>query len=828
MDSRARIVFGYAFAATAWILFSDSLMVAMWPNIEHLKQVSLWKGLAFVATTSLVLHLLLARIGQRERTRNLALFESHPAAMLLIDPHTRAIVDANPSACAFYGWDRRALCEMNITDINTLPPAAVESQVARAMGSKSNVFHFRHRTASGEIRDVEVHSGSVEIDGRSLVYSIIHDETARVNAQQIIGRKENLYAAISEASAEIVRMPDAQRIYEAVCRIAVERTELLFAWVGTLEAGQSEIRPTAIHGQDAGYLAAIRVSADAATPMGRGPSGIVASSGSPYVNNDFLGNPLTAPWHEAAARAGIGSSAAFPIRRGGQLVAILNVYAPHAGYFDREVVELMERLATDVSFALDNDERRRREAQASAALAASEARWRFALTGGGHGVWEWNARTQQVFFSTEWKSMLGYAENEIGNTLDEWSSRVHPDDMPHVQHELDRHLAGDTTSYFSEHRMRCRDGSYRWVEDRGKIMSRDDKGDPLVLIGTHTDITERKTAEQLAQSLSEQMQHYLAFSPIVSYALTFENGAWRPVWVSDNVARLFGYSQQEVLDPGWWAAHLHPEDRDAALAGMQTLTAAGELGHEYRFVRKDGGTIWILDKLRLVSDEQGWPLRAVGAWSDIGVRRKAEATIRDYAVRLEGTLTATVDAMSTMVELRDPYTAGHEQRVAMLAVAIAAEMGLGEELQRGLRVAGAVHDIGKIAVPAEILSKPGQLTDIERQLARFHPEQGYQILRGIPFPWPVAEVAHQHHERMDGSGYPLGLKGDAILLEARIVAVADVVESMLSHRPYRPALGIEAALHEIESHAGAYYDTAVAGACLRLFREKGYVVPTRD
>lgn len=179
---------------------------------------------------------------------------------------------------------------------------------------------------------------------------------------------------------------------------------------------------------------------------------------------------------------------------------------------------------------------------------------------------------------------------------------------------------------------------------------------------------------------------------------------------------------------------------------------------------------------------------------------------------------------SALMEMigRDPHTAGHERRVAGLAVAIGAELGFGAPRQEGLRVAGHLHDIGKITIPAEILSKPGKLRAIELQLIQGHPQASYDVLKGVEWPWPVAQVALQHHERMDGSGYPQGLKGEAILLEARIMTVADVVEAMSSHRPYRPGLGIDKALAEIERGRGTAYDTDIADACLRLFREKFY------
>ena len=184
----------------------------------------------------------------------------------------------------------------------------------------------------------------------------------------------------------------------------------------------------------------------------------------------------------------------------------------------------------------------------------------------------------------------------------------------------------------------------------------------------------------------------------------------------------------------------------------------------------------------------------------------------------------TIRAMAMIVEQRDPYTAGHQERVANLSVAIAQDLNLSEEQISGIRMAGMIHDIGKMKVPAEILSKPTKLSHIEFDLIKSHAETGYRILETIAFPYPVAKIAYQHHERINGSGYPQGLKGDEILIEARILAVADVVEAMASHRPYRPALGIDAALKEIEKNRGIFYDNTIADACLRLFREKSFQI----
>ena len=200
----------------------------------------------------------------------------------------------------------------------------------------------------------------------------------------------------------------------------------------------------------------------------------------------------------------------------------------------------------------------------------------------------------------------------------------------------------------------------------------------------------------------------------------------------------------------------------------------------------------------------------------------AEEELRQSFEKLQRTLEGTITALAAMVEKRDPYIAGHHQRVTRLACAMAEEMGFTEERIEGIRVAGTLLDIGKIDVPAEILNKPSPLNNFEFAIIKTHPQVGHDLLRTIEFPWPVAPILLQHHERMDGSGYPKGLAGESILLEARILGVADVVEAMTSRRPYRLALGIDKALGEISRNSGVLYDPEGVEACLKLFTEKGF------
>jgi putative nucleotidyltransferase with HDIG domain len=208
----------------------------------------------------------------------------------------------------------------------------------------------------------------------------------------------------------------------------------------------------------------------------------------------------------------------------------------------------------------------------------------------------------------------------------------------------------------------------------------------------------------------------------------------------------------------------------------------------------------------------------------VKTRREEDVKLQHALDSLRKALGTTIQVMVSVIEMRDPYTAGHQKKSADIARAIATEMGLDKDKIEGIRMAGIIHDIGKLSVPVAILSKPTKLSEIEFSLIKEHARSGYDMLKDVESPWPLAEIIYQHHERMNGSGYPRSLKGDEIIMESRVLAIADVVEAMASHRPYRPTLGLKVAIEEITKNKGILYDNAVVDACLRLFREKGYQI----
>jgi PAS domain S-box-containing protein/putative nucleotidyltransferase with HDIG domain len=356
------------------------------------------------------------------------------------------------------------------------------------------------------------------------------------------------------------------------------------------------------------------------------------------------------------------------------------------------------------------------------------------------------------------------------------------------------------------------DGRTIWLRTSKVPLHGPDKT-PVGVLGMYEDVTDRKAAEDELRKSEERFRGYFELG-LLGMAITLPDK--RLSEVNGKLCEMLRYSRDELISMDW-ATLTHPEDLAVDLAQFEQLLSGAIEGYslDKRYIRKDGATVYCTVSASCVRRTDLSVDYIVALIQDITERKQAEDT-------LHGALVATVEAITATVEARDPYTAGHQRGVALLAEAIAREMGLSATVADGVRFGALLHDLGKVQVPAEILSKPTKLSKPEFELIKTHPQAGYDIVKGIKFPWPVAEMILQHHERIDGSGYPQGLKGDEISLGARILAVADVMEAMASHRPYRAGRGIDQALEELRDKRGLWFDPAAVDACVRLFREKGF------
>jgi PAS domain S-box-containing protein len=296
---------------------------------------------------------------------------------------------------------------------------------------------------------------------------------------------------------------------------------------------------------------------------------------------------------------------------------------------------------------------------------------------------------------------------------------------------------------------------------------------------------------------------------------------------NDALCRIWGYSQEELMGMND-RAYVDPKTAKQLYQAYRKVYETGEPGKlfDYEIINKDSTRKVVQSSFTLLKDTGGKVIGFRGIVRDITELKQLDKELQKSVDHLRKSLEATIRAMAMTVESRDPYTAGHQRRVADLAYAIAMELNLDQNRIDGLRMAGTIHDLGKISIPAEILTKPTKLNFIELAIVKTHAQAGYNILKDIDFPWPIARIVLEHHERIDGSGYPNNLRGEDILLESKILTVADVVEAMASHRPYRPALGIEFALHEIVKNRDILYEANVVDICLRLFEEKRFSFTT--
>ena len=461
--------------------------------------------------------------------------------------------------------------------------------------------------------------------------------------------------------------------------------------------------------------------------------------------------------------------------------------------------------------------------QAEEALRKSEAQYRLLADNMNDQLWLMDLNLKPTYISPSVEKSRGYTFEEIVQLpLDKQLTATSLQSaMEFFSIEMPKALT-DPTNYMTrllELEFYRKDGSTLWVENTFSLIY-DENGKPLSLLGVGRDITKRKKVEEV---LHQSEERYRTILDEMADAYFEVDLAGNYTFVNDTVCRHLGYSREELIGTTFRGQMIKEEFEKIYKAfGKIYMTGKPESDIFYKLLRKDGTTRFAEMTGFPLKNQQGEVVGFRGIGRDITERKQAEEEHQQSFELMRKALRATVQAISMTVEMKDPYTSGHQQRVSDLARSIATEMGLSADQLEFIRAASAIHDIGKIAVPAEILSKPTKLTDLEFSIIKTHSQSGYDILKDIEFPWPVADVILQHHERMNGSGYPQGLKGENILMGARILAIADVVEAIASHRPYRASLGIDFALEEISRNKGILYDVDAVDACLRLFREKGF------
>ncbi len=832
---------------------------------------------------------LLTRVQRAELYRSL--FYDNHAVMLIVDPDSGSILEANNAAALFYGYGVEDLRQMNITDINQLAREQVLTEMGMAKARKRNSFLFPHRLASGEIRQVRVFSGLVQWEGKEALYSIVHDETEKERSTTALAEKTAELDQLFENAPFAIFLCDGNR---KILRANGKASEMFGYGEEEMTGKTTEelLVPEEDQKQGWAYSDGVylerkvqRFEAERKRKDGSrlfvhciGFPLVLAGNtqGSYVIYQDITEYRRSLEMLEASEQKfrSIFEESAAPmlllLPENGEILSVNRAAEKFYGYTKEKFLKLNH---SDIN--PQDLEKLRQERMKVAKGIKRHFRTQHRLANGkvrdveifgslveledGNVIF---SIIQDVTARTRAESLLK-RERAYLDSLFEMApdAVVVTDEHGHVMRvnrsflklfgymshdcvgrKLDPLVTGQDSTVAKEAAVlteKIRAGRAVAIETARVKKSGDVFPCRIITVpmifedGTHGgyvlyhDLTEERAREGQLSITNEIMKN----SPVILFRWPNESGG-HVLYASENVSQ-WGYSPEEVTSESfsYYRDLIHPDDRDRIRERTRDNVAGGreDFELEYRVRKAEGDWIWVSDKTRVVRDGNGKPLYQEGIVIDITERKRTEElakaaneSLRRHAAEMGKAFEQTISVLATTAEAKDPYTAGHQRKVAKLSGAIAEALGMGMEDTRKVELAALVHDIGKIEVPAEILVKPGKLSSMEFELIKIHPTVGYRILKGIETPWPLAEIVYQHHERMDGTGYPRKLKGEEILLEARIISVADTVEAMASHRPYRPALGIDAALAELSGQRGRTYDPEVVDACLRLFHEMGF------
>jgi PAS domain S-box-containing protein len=742
-----------------------------------------------------------------EAIRRRILIEQSRDGIVVLDENGK-VYEANRRFAEMLGYSPEEVRELNVWDWEFQFPREQVQGMIRSVDEKGDHFETRHRRKDGSTYDVEISTNGAIIAGQKLVFCVCRDITERKQAEEALAKSEERYRSVLEQMEEAYYEVDIAGnftfVNDATCRQLGYSREELIGMNYRVYTTKDDVQNV--------YEAFNQVY----------------RTGKPYKGLPVVRIRKGGSWLST-------ETSAFPLRNErGDIIGFRGIA--------RDVTEYK---------------------QAEEALRRSEQNLRDSIESSPLGIRVLDGRWKTLYANQALLNFWGY------NSIEELEAvpvkqRYTPEGYAVHVKIVKKRKQGEDIPFNYETSIVRSDGQVRYLSVSTRA---------LLWNGTrqvqavYQDITERKQAEEQVKklyslqtairyinesllkvddelALFEQVCRFLVDVELIKFcwigSADMENLRVKPVayagfedgYLSSLKMRIGGspYDRGPVgmaikTRQPCTVADIENDSkfkpwREAALARGYASSLAVPLVHDTEVIgvlsvysgSKNAFGYAEIDFMAEAANDIALGIRT------LRLRRELQQSLAGLGKALEG----TVSALASVAEVRDPYTAGHQQRVARLAVAIATEMGLPQEQIEGLHVAGTLHDVGKLYVPAEILSKPGKLTEVEFNLVKIHSQASYDILKNVEFPWPIAQIVLQHHERLDGSGYPQGLRGEDILLEARILAVSDVVEAMASHRPYRPALGIGQALDEISQKSGILYDSEVVDACFKLFYDKEF------
>ncbi len=610
----------------------------------------------------------------------------------------------------------------------------------------------------------------------------------KIRLQEMVDIYERCRNITSELDLDVI----LNNIAEAV--LNVSQTEEMSIMLPS--DGGKELYIAAIRGKGRSDLLKTRI------PVNKGIAGWVANHQETLTLQGKIDDPRFSP---VQPRSDIGFSISMPLLAGERFVGVLNVNSIKDKPFSLQVIKHIGLLACAAASALENS-RKHKE------LRETEQKYRLYFENAFEGIFQAAPDGKLLSVNRKMATIFGY------NSPKEMTSREKSFNQWDFWPEYRRLLVAQTGLRNYEHFIQLKNNKKIWISANVRAV-KDVCGNITYYEGTMQDITMRKYMEE---ELVKTRDCYLTLLE------EFPTPVWRSGPEADfdyfnKTWRQFtGRTTAEELGNGWIEG-IHPEDRELFFETYREAFSTRKIFNcEFRLRRCDGAYCRMISLGKPFYDSKGNFSGYIGACYDLSNHHKADDNYAGTIQELETILYETITAFSLTCEKRSLYETGHQFRVSELACSIATLLGFTEKRIKGLRTACILHDIGKIYIPTEILSKPGKLNDYEFDLIKNHSQEGFNILKNISFSWPVAQIVLQHHERLNGSGYPFGLTGNNILPEAKILAVADVVEAMTSRRPYRPAFTLEATLEEISEQKAALYDPHVVDQCVKLFLEDGF------
>jgi PAS domain S-box-containing protein/putative nucleotidyltransferase with HDIG domain len=669
------------------------------------------------------------------------------------------------------GYQRGELIGKNFLELNILP----ESSLARAAqllqdnidGKSTGPDELELIRKDGRHIPIEINTNIVPRKGRTVVLAFVRDISERKQAEEALRESEAYYRLLAEHTADTVWLMD-KSLKPTYQSPSVEKLRGFTLQEIREMPLEQRLTPESLKlASELFFKELPRVEAD----PGYNPVHI--------LDLEYYCKDGTTTWSENK----------FSVIRdkNGKLVSILGE-------------------------GRDITDRRRAEK----ALMKSEERFRDMASLLPQVIFEADEKGKFTFVNRQGLEIFGYSASEAAgmNVLE----TIIPQDRSRAMENIADRIKGQNSPP-NEYTAIRKDGStFPVTIYASPIMCNSRAGMRGILI----DITERKQTEAI---LRESEAKYRLLAENARDIIWTMDTNLQFTYMSPSVLRIRGYTAEEVMaqsleeifTPSSIEIALKAFEEELALESMEPKDLSRMRTLELEHICKGGSTVWVEINMSFLRDTDGQPIAILGVSRDITERKLAEEKLAKSYKSLRKTLNDSIETMVKIVEMRDPYTAGHQRKVADLATAIAEEMKFGENEIEQLKMAAIIHDIGKIYVPSDILNKPGKLSEIELQLIRSHSQYGHDIVTGMNCPCSVSQAILQHHERLDGSGYPNRLRGEDTLLEAKILAVADVVEAIASHRPYRPARGVNVALEEISKNKGKLYDPDVVDACLKLF-----------